>query len=85
MQIPVIYYLLESYKNENFNTQKKKIPLCVVFSYLLIVYLSTMVSVYASVLCWDNTKGSLLTRLMYATLANIFSIFYLAYYFIKNH
>ena len=85
MQIPVIYYLIESYKKENFNIKKKKAPLCLILYYLIVIYLSTMISVYASILCWESTKGSLLIRLMYATFANIFSIFYLAYHFIKTH
>ena len=86
MQIPLLYYIFKNdNKKENFETQTStKMPIELVLYYLFLIYISTMVSVYATVLCWDNTKGSFSRRLSYATLANIFSVFYLIYHFINN-
>jgi hypothetical protein len=85
MQIPLIYYLINDFKKERFSNKDNKMEpmlLNVTLYYVFLVYISTMIGVYASVLCWDNTKGTLFQRLNYATLANIFSVFYLIYYFL---
>jgi hypothetical protein len=85
MQLPVLYYLFNS-KKENFSTDShvQKIPLETLLYFMFIIYCSTMVSVYATVLCWDISRGTLLNRLTYATFANIFGVFYLIYYFIVH-
>ena len=83
MQIPIIYYLIENFKKENFsNKEDKSALLSVSLVHIFLLYISTLISVYASVLAWETTKGSTFRRLNIATLANIFSIFYLIYFFV---
>jgi hypothetical protein len=85
MQIPILLHLFDSYKKEKFTLNNEKIPLSVLIYYLIIVYLSTLVSVYATVLCWDSTKGTLFKRLTYATVANMLGVFYLIYHYLTTN
>lgn len=85
MQIPLLYHVFQQYHQENFSNSKNgnKIPLSIMLYYLFIVYITILVSVYATVLAWEKSQGSFFTRLNYAVIGNIFGVFYIIYHFIK--
>lgn len=80
----MLYHVFQQYNQENFsNSNDRKIPLSVMFYYLFIVYVSVLISVYATVLAWEKSQGSFYMRLNYALLGNIFGVFYIIYHFLK--
>jgi hypothetical protein len=85
MQIPLLYHVFQQYNQENFSNpnNERKIPLSVILYYLFIVYISILVSVYATVLAWEKAQGSFFTKLNYAVIGNVFGVFYIIYHFLK--
>lgn len=83
MQFPVMYYLFNECKNENFNTnENRKVPLNVMLYYLVILYISTLITVFATILAWSRANGTLFMKLNYALLGSVLGVFYLMFHYI---